>query len=123
MDQILQGLLSKLYANESEEFEIALKDIVIDIFPQWDAMGTGIRKKVIKNCQRVMEMASKSDIIGKYIEYQQGKIKFKIKNYKNTKAIQAFQRVGMEYINKLRKDYTQKRLDEEWEIKKPEGGE
>jgi len=124
MDQILQGLLSKLYANENEEFEIAFKDIVIDIFPQWEAMGTGIREKVIKNCQRVMEVASKSDIMGKYIEYQQDKIKFKIQNYKHTKAIQAFQRVGAEYINKLRKDYTQKRLDpEEWETKKPEGGE
>ena len=124
MDQILQGLLSKLYANESEEFEIVLKDIVIDIFPHWEVMGTGIREKVIKNFQRVMEVTSKSDIIGKYIEYQQDKIKFKIPNYKNTKAMQAFQRVGADYINKLRKDYTQKRLDyEEWEAKNPEGGE
>jgi hypothetical protein len=123
IDQILQGLLSKLYANENEEFEINLKDIVTDIFSQWEAMGTGIREKVIKNCQRVLEVASKSDIIGKYIEYQEDKIKFVIPNYKNTKAIQAFQRVGMEYINKLRKDHTQKRLDEEWETKKQEGGE
>ena len=124
MDQILQGLLSKLYANENEEFEISLKDIIIDIFPHWEAMGMGIREKVKKNCQRVMEVASKNDIIGRYIEYQQDKIKFKIPNYKHTKAIQAFQRVGAEYINTLRKDYTQKRLDyEEWETKKHEGGE
>jgi len=123
MDQILQRLLSTLYANESEEFEIDLKDIIIDIFPHWEVMGTEIREKVIKKFQRVMEVASESDIMGKYIEYQQDKIKFKIPNYKHTRAIQAFQRVGAEYINKLRKDYTQKRLDEEWETKKQEGGE
>lgn len=122
-EQIFQGLLSKLLSSETEEFEIALREIVVDIFPYWNAMGTSIREKVTKNCQRVMTVASKSETIGKYIEYEQDKIKFKIPNYRHTQTIQAFQKIVAGYINKLRKDYTQKTLDEEkWKTKKQQDG-
>jgi len=125
MEHMAQELLSRLLSNETEEFEIPLKKIVIGIFPHWDAMGKGIREKVMKNCQLVMEIASKSETIGKYIEYKKDMITFKIANYKNTRTIQAFEKVVAEYVKKLRKDYTQKTLDEEEWISKQqqEGGE
>jgi len=115
MEQILQGLLSRLYRHESEEFEVDLKNVVIDIFPHWESMGTDIRAKIIEKCQRIITVASKDGVIGRYIEYQlmehqSGRIKFRIPNYRRTNAVQAFQRVGTEYIGRLRKSYVQKTL-------------
>ena len=115
MEQILQGLLSRLYRHESEEFEVDLKDVVIDIFPHWESMGTDIRAKIMEKCQRIIVGASKDKGVGRYIEYQymehqSGRIKFRIPNYRRTNAVQAFQRVGTEYIGRLRKSYVQQRL-------------
>lgn len=111
MDIVLQGLLSRLLSSEQETFELSLKDLIVDIYPYWNEMGKGIKEKVIRKIQRVIETASKKDF-ERYIEYDGRKIRFKIPNYKNTRALQAFRRTGTEYIKKLKKKLMEEQIQE-----------
>lgn len=110
MDTILPALLSRLISNEEEEFEILLEDLIVDVYPHWNEMGRRIREKVTRRMQRVIETASRRDL-GRYIEYNNRKIRFRIPNYKNTRVLQTFQRIGIEYIRKLEREQKQEILD------------
>ena len=59
MDQVMQTLLSRIKTDDCGDFEISLEEIVLDVFPYWNEMGTQIREKVSKNIQRVIGAASK----------------------------------------------------------------
>ena len=111
MELTLQTLLSKLYSSEREEFVVSLEDVIIDIFPYWNEMGREVKEKVREKIQRVIAAAGKSDTLKRYIEYHEREIKFRIPNYRNTRAVQAFERAGAHYISNLKKQYVQKTLE------------
>ena len=111
MDQVMQTLLSRIKTDDCEDFEISLEEIVLDVFPYWNEMGTQIREKVSKNIQRVIGAASKD--LERYIKYHDRKITFNIPNFRNTRSLQSFQRTATLYVSKLKKEYIQKTI-EQW---------
>lgn len=115
MDEIIQSLLHKMMKNEESKFEIELEEIIKDVFPYWKKIGMRTKDKIRSNFDRVMEIAADSDALQEYIDYEDQLIIFKIPNYQNTRSLQSFQSKCMIYIKKLKKNYDQKRLDEEWD--------
>lgn len=119
MTSLFQSLVQKLYDSESDEFETSLDSIISDLYPYWTEMGTTARDKINRNIDRVVDMASRHKLLKDYISYGDGKIKFKILNYKNTKVMQSFQRVGIDYIKGLKRKTTQTRLTQNWHQTRP----
>lgn len=114
MDLVLQTLLSWLYSNEREECEIPLEEVVLDVFPHWNEMGARVKEEVTKKVQRVIATAASKDVLKRYIEYRDRKVRFRIPNYKNTRALQAFEKAGALYISNVKREYVQETL-EKWD--------
>lgn len=112
MEHVLQSLLYQLFSTECEKFKISLEEIIIDIFPYWKEMGTYTKEKMRAHIHRVLDTVSNHKRMGRYIGYHNKKITFKVPNYKNTRSIQAFRKLGVDYIQKLKKDYKQKVIEE-----------
>ena len=112
MDNLFPSLVSRLFLCECEEFENSIEDIIIDLYPYWVEMGIDVKNKIKRNIIRVIEVASKHSLLKNYIEYNDGIVKFKIHNFKNTRVLQSFQRAGTEYISILKRQYSQTRLSE-----------
>ena len=110
MDQVMQALLNRLNMNKHENFSISLEEIVTDIFPYWNEMGTQIKEKISLNIRRVVATASRTDLKS-FIIYRNRKILFKVPTYWNTRSLQSFQEAGARYVNKLKKEYVQKTID------------
>jgi len=103
MTEIFTQLVKELFENESDVFEIELKNIILNLYPHWDGMGSRIKHYIINNVNRIILDLSKNRLLNKYIEYDNNKIKFAIPNYKNTNSLQAFQKAGTEYIDSLKR--------------------